>query len=585
MTAYYWGSSTGNWTAALWSTSPSAGPYTAGPPTATDDALFNALSTGTCTLVVGATCQSLVASGGGIIVGDAFFLTMTGKNSSGISLFLDGTVNVSTGTVELQFTDTSGTVNKITTGGNTFRKLLFQGVGGSWQLQDQVTLGGAPGSFSVTAGTVDFNSQAISCLTFSSTGISTRSILASGATLTVTGASFTVANTGLTATWPSKITFSPPPGGTIFTGGGLNYNAIEITGVNSFAFADANGFTSLKLDAAASARTLTFFDSGTYTIGSMSLYGSAGNLLTVNSSSGGTPATIVGTGGQPFYCDYITLQDNHLSGVQGFVGPNSTLVSGNSGWASGVFLSAATNIKLSGVASPTGRAILAASGKIATQARAAAHGVASLAAATGAKVRGAAAAAFTFPAAARTATALRATSIIAGVAGVATAAKISIQSRAAISGRASVSAAASLKVRGAAAAAFTAALGARTAAAAKSTAVLAGATSLAAASKIAVRTRAAAAGAAFLAAASTIQVHAAAAASGTAVLAARASIAVQARAAKLGYALSGSTSFRVFGRAVMKLFRPSPRVAVAAPQSRSVAAPSQNRTAVAPAGE
>ena len=589
MATYYWGSATAAWTSASWSTTSNAGPYTAGPPTASDDAIFNATSTGTATVAIGGgTCNSLVMTAG-TVTGSGHNITIAGKNGSGISAQLTSGFGPN-----LVFTDTSGTVNKVTFGGASLLTCNFNGIGGSWQIQDTINFNTfTSSSVIVSAGTVDFNGQNVTTPIITVLSSANANVLLGSGTFTIG-----VPSISATPSWSfgaaaslnagtSTIKFTGVGSSTpTFAGGGKAYNTVLFTGSGTGAFNVSGSNTFGVLSADTPPHTITFANGSTQTITSLSINGSAGNLMTLNTDSAGNAVNFVGAG-SAFSCDYISLQDNHLTGAQGLAGTHSTLVSGNSGWSLYVAsLGAATTIKLMGVASPIARAVLAASTGIVLQARGAARGFTSITAATAVKIRGAIAATCTFPAAARTSAVLRSTATLTASARLATSAKISLQAIAALSGSASITAAAAIKVRSIAAATYTTALAARTAGAMMAGAGAARTASMAAVGKIAMRAGGSIVGSTFLAAAAHIQARGTAAVGGATSLAARTAAALSARVARLGVLLSGRTSISVTARAVMKLFRLSPRVAVTTFESRSASAAFQSRTAAtSPANE
>jgi hypothetical protein len=79
--------------------------------------------------------------------------------------------------------------------------------------------------------------------------------------------------------------------------------------------------------------TITFPASTTQTISNtFSCTGTAGNIITINSSSAGTQATLSKSSGT-VDCDYLSLQDSNATGGATWnAGNNSTAVSNVTGW-------------------------------------------------------------------------------------------------------------------------------------------------------------------------------------------------------------------------------------------------------------
>lgn len=99
------------------------------------------------------------------------------------------------GTGTFTFAATSGT-KTITTAGVVFdNPFTFNGVGGSWQLQDALT-SGANRNCTLTNGTLDLNGYTLSTGSFSSNNSNVRTLTSGGATITLTGSGTTIWNTG-----------------------------------------------------------------------------------------------------------------------------------------------------------------------------------------------------------------------------------------------------------------------------------------------------------------------------------------------------------------------------------------------------
>ena len=92
------------------------------------------------------------------------------------SLTLSSTMTLAAGTIAPIFASTSG-IKTITTNGITVDfPLTFNGVGGTWQLQDALTVG-TTRTVTLTNGSLDLNNNNLTCGRFSSNNSNTRSIL------------------------------------------------------------------------------------------------------------------------------------------------------------------------------------------------------------------------------------------------------------------------------------------------------------------------------------------------------------------------------------------------------------------------
>ena len=155
----------------------------------------------------------------------------------------------------ISFISTSGTQQKIFTAGKTLFVVNFNGVGGSWQLQDAFVV---PGGIVHAAGALDVNGQTVTSDSSSSASTSVRSLTLGASSMTFTGSSETpwffnnVGNLTFNA-GSSTITLTGSNIG--FTGGGFAYNTLQIlsTGgamTGNKTLNDSNTFNSLIVQCA-----------------------------------------------------------------------------------------------------------------------------------------------------------------------------------------------------------------------------------------------------------------------------------------------------------------------------------------------
>lgn len=147
-------------------------------------------------ITAGSGAFSLITGGGSLKNVD--FTGFSGSWSSGTvsiygNLTLSAGMTVAAGAAVVTFVATSGT-KTITSNGQTIdRPVTFNGVGGTWQLADALTLGSTR-TLTLTNGTFNMNGKAASTGLFSSSNSNTRSITSGGATLTLTGNNATIWN-------------------------------------------------------------------------------------------------------------------------------------------------------------------------------------------------------------------------------------------------------------------------------------------------------------------------------------------------------------------------------------------------------
>jgi hypothetical protein len=153
------------------------------------------------------------------------------------SLTLDSGMTVTDNTNVATFAGTSGTY-QITTNGVSYNKsITFNGVGGSWQLQDNLTMGSTR-TVTLTNGTLDLNNLTLSCGLFSSSNSNTRAIAFGTGNITLTGNNATIWNTAIatgfsyTGTPTVNATYSGSTGTRNIAGGQLANDGTEANALN-----------------------------------------------------------------------------------------------------------------------------------------------------------------------------------------------------------------------------------------------------------------------------------------------------------------------------------------------------------------
>lgn len=253
------------------------------------------------------------------------------------NLTLGGGMAVSSNSNAITFTATSS--KTISTNGVPINMpLTFNGVSGTWVLQDDLSLDGASArTLTLTNGTLDANNNNVTAGLISSSNSNTRAIsMGTGTwTLTSSGTVWNLATTtGLTVT-PStstiKLTDASATAKT-FSGGGKTYYNIWLTGAGTgtFDFVGSNTFNNFKADTPP--HTIRFTAGTTTTVTSWSVSGSSGNLMTISSITGASH-TLTKSGGRQISSDYLSVTNSTASPANTwFAGANSTDGGGNSGW-------------------------------------------------------------------------------------------------------------------------------------------------------------------------------------------------------------------------------------------------------------
>ena len=220
--------------------------------------------------------------------------TIYGNFDVGSATSITGTSVITT------FAATSGTktirTNSLVYGGS----FTFNGVGGTWALQDNLTLS-STGTCTLTAGTLDLAGYVLTTGLFAGTGSVARSLLSSSVPIVVTGSGASVVSFGTTGNFTADVpptfnlTYSGSTGTRTVTWGALSSNLIYTPNINVTAGSDivtTGGTTTVG--------NLNFTGfTGTFGNATRNIYG---NLTLVSGmatpSSGALVTTFIGVGSQ-----------------------------------------------------------------------------------------------------------------------------------------------------------------------------------------------------------------------------------------------------------------------------------------------
>jgi hypothetical protein len=241
-----------------------------------------------------------------------------------------GMTNSYTGALTMAST---GTGKTITTNGKTLASTVaFDGVGGGWQLSDNLT---TTGVLTLTNGTLNDGGVNVSAPSFSSSNANTRSLTKGVGTWTLNGTGTvwdvdTSTNLTLTDSGTIKLTNNSSSAKT-FAGGGKTYGnywnatagtgTVTMTGSNTF-----SGFTS---DAG---RTNLFTAGTTQTMGSCSINGTLGNVITLGSTAS-SQFYLVKSGGGTVTAPYVSASYSNVSpALTWYQGTSFNNGGNNTGW-------------------------------------------------------------------------------------------------------------------------------------------------------------------------------------------------------------------------------------------------------------
>lgn len=344
MATYYWVGGSGTWDAGTntnWSLS-SGGSGGAGAPTSTDDVYFDSNSgTGTVTITAG-TCRLVNCTG------------FTGTWAS--------TSTVSTGTLAVygDFTLGSGMTNNfwgaitfaattsknITTNGITVKSAItFNGVGGSWVLQDNLTQNPPYGNgiVTLTNGTFDANGKNVTLYRFNANNTNVKTIALGSGSWTLTGNDnlgssiyawdmFNTSNT--TVTGSAAITFNASGGTTSFYVSLYTWPGVTQTGTSPLYLGTSSGGpTVTTLARTANAGAIYIRQFATISVTNVNIDGSSPSDLSVLTSTG-IPAAISKSSNiaNLIYCSISNVNASGGARWQAYTVNGNTVSGFSSGW-------------------------------------------------------------------------------------------------------------------------------------------------------------------------------------------------------------------------------------------------------------
>jgi hypothetical protein len=254
------------------------------------------------------------------------------------SLTVSSGMTVSGGTGTTTFAATSGTQTIATSGKQFDFPVTFNGVGGTWQLQDSLSMGSTR-TLTLTNGTLDANNQNVSCGTFSSSNSNARVVTMGSGTWTIqsSGTAWNCGtSTNLTVNANTSTVNITSASSVTFAGGSKTYNVVSRAGGGNLVITGANTFTTVATNLLPI--TVTFPSSATQTITNFNISGTSGNTVTINSSTSGTKATITRPAYAVVSVSHCNIKDIYASeGAywEAYTTNGNTNLGNNFGWTFG----------------------------------------------------------------------------------------------------------------------------------------------------------------------------------------------------------------------------------------------------------
>jgi hypothetical protein len=328
MSNRFWVGGTGNWDASStthWSAT-SGGAGGASVPSTADSVFIdaNSGSSPVITLTANAACLSISFAGS---------ITPTLTGSIARTLFILGSLTLISamtfsfsGDLKFQATTTGQT---ITMAGITIapNSLEFSGTGGDWTLQDNLTYTGTI-PLAVFAGTLISNNKTIACPGFTTSGTSVRAVNLGTSIINCSGNFNILTTTNLTINAGTS-TINMTGASSSFVGGGLTYNNVNAVGNNL----TVSGNNTIATFTPTAGNTVNWTSGSNQTITNpFGANGTAGNLVTYQSTSAGSPFTFTKASGTAT-ADYYSIKDSTATGAGTlYAAVNSINAGGNTGW-------------------------------------------------------------------------------------------------------------------------------------------------------------------------------------------------------------------------------------------------------------
>jgi hypothetical protein len=330
----YWNlTGTQNWSAVAWATTNNGTPNVNNFPLAQDTATFT--NSGTAATVstsanwnIGTIDMSTRTT--------AFTFNLNSNTAHYGSLTLFSGLTLGTGGTT---TFVGRGTQTITSAGKTFgNAIVVNCITGTFQLADSFT---STNTLTHTSGTFNGNTYNVTCTTFNSNNSNTRTLTLGDGLWTLTSFG-TVWSTGTT----TGLTFNKGTSDILlsdtstaarsFTTGALTYNKITIgglTGISTTTITNSGAVFNELASIKTVAHTISF--TANQTITTWSVKGTAGNVVTVNSTAAGTQRIITVTN-KTDGIDYLNVQDisnSNIAPITFYAGANSTNSGNNNGIA------------------------------------------------------------------------------------------------------------------------------------------------------------------------------------------------------------------------------------------------------------
>ena len=233
----------------------------------------------------------------------------------------------------------------ITSAGNILNFIVFNGIGGSWILQDSLNVTNNPGSLFLHNGTFNTNNQKVSCITFSAGTHNNKKLVLGSSVIDIYN--YWACGGDNTVIEPGTSIIRIHKDDEALAGKDQDYYDVEFVSKKGKAKCSGRSFNKVTFNCdgelqgnstynwlnLAPGHKYTFAVNQTFKISDqLNIYGNNCYPIVIQSSEAGEQATIYKESGE-VSGDFLELRDiNAVGGADFYAGNNSTDVSGNSGW-------------------------------------------------------------------------------------------------------------------------------------------------------------------------------------------------------------------------------------------------------------
>lgn len=269
------------------------------------------------------------------LTGFAGVLTTSGTSLIYGNLTLSSGMTTGSSIGILTFAATSGT-KTITTNGRTLSfPVTFNGVGGTWQLQDALTLSSVR-ALTLTNGTFNANNFNVTVGTFA-LGAGTKTLTLGSGTWTILGSGSSAWNantnvTGLTVSASTGIISMNSASAKTFAGGAQTWPTLNQGGAGVLTVQQSNTFANITNTVQPA--TIRFTAGTTQTVSAFGVSGTSGNLITLDTTVAGSRATLSDASGT-VDVSFVSIKDIAATGGatwNAFTSNGNVDAGNNTGW-------------------------------------------------------------------------------------------------------------------------------------------------------------------------------------------------------------------------------------------------------------